>query len=178
MGFLFAAVLSRIVGIPRRDLLVTDIFDFKLDKFRDFATVANTKKKPFGEEFLSTFDVTFECAGGTAAETTIDQAFSLLSPGGTCLLVGVSEGKIPTKTRRILEKGLALKGTTRSAAIDYPEVLEWLRLEEFREILRGIIFSRLFHAGDSESIVSACKTAENPETHGKVLIDWRPRAER
>ncbi len=176
MGFFLATVLSRIVGIPKRNLLVTDIFDFKLEKFTDFATAVNTKEKPLGGEFLSSFDVAFECAGGKAAEATIDQALSLLSSGGMCLLVGVSEGKVPTRTRKVLEKGLTLKGTTRSAAIDYPEVLEWLRLKDFRKILKRIVHPEIFSAKNSESIISACKTAENPKTHGKVLIDWRQKA--
>jgi len=178
MGFFVAAALSGIVGIPRRNLLVTDIFDFKLERFRDFATAVNTGNEPLDEEFLSSFDVAFECAGGKAAETTIDQAVSLLSPGGICLLVGVSEKKVPIKTRTMLEKGLALKGTTRSAAIDYPKVLEWLKLEEFRKILKRIVFPEIFPAENVESVISACKKAENPETHGKVLIDWRPRTEK
>ena len=178
MGFFAAAALSRIVGIPRHNLLVTDIFDFKLEKFRDFAVAVNTEKEPLDGEFLSSFNVAFECAGGKAAETTVDQAFSLLSPGGICLLVGVSEKKVPIRTRTTLEKGLSLKGTTRSAAIDYPEVLEWLKLEGFRKILKRIVYPETFPAKNIESVISACKTAENPETHGKVLIDWRPRAEK
>jgi len=178
MGFITAAVLSRIVGISKRDLLVTDIVDIKLEKFKDFAITVNTREKPPAEEFLSSFDVAFECAGRRDAETTIDQALSLLSPGGTCLLVGVSEEKIPVKTRTVLDKGLTLRGTTRSAAIDYPEVLEWLRLEEFRKMLAGIIFPTIFAAKDCESVISACRIAEKPETHGKVLIDWRQKAEK
>jgi len=173
MGFVTAAVLSGIVGIPKNNLLVTDIFDFKLEKYKDFATTINTKDRMPGKEFLSAFDVAFECAGGRAAEATIDQAFSLLSPGGICVLVGVSEEKIPVKTRTILDKGLTLKGTTRSAAIDYPDVLEWLKLEEFRKMLAQIVYPKVFPAKDVEFIISACRTAESPETHGKVLIDWR-----
>lgn len=173
MGFIAAAVLSRIVGVSKGDLLVTDIFDFKLEKFDEFATVLNIRKKAIPEAFLSSYDVAFECAGGTAAEKTIPQAFSLLRPGGTCLLVGVSEGKIPIETRILLEKGLTLRGTTRSAAIDYPEVLKWLEDKEFRGLLERIIYPKMFPAVDSRSIISACRTAEKPETHGKVLVDWR-----
>jgi len=177
MGFIAAAVLSKIMGVPRDDLLVTDIFDSKLAKFEGFATTINTAKEPLGNGLLSHFDVAFECAGGRAAETTIDQALALLSPGGTCLLLGVSEERIPIKTRTLLDKGLALRGTTRSAAIDYPDVLEWLRLEEFRETLAQMIFPEVFVAKDCESVISACLTAERPETHGKVLIDWRQKSQ-
>jgi len=176
MGFITTAVMSKIVGISKSDLLVTDIFDFKLDKFKDFATVLNTKEEQIDEELLSSFNVVFECVGEEAAETTINQAISLLSPGGTCLLVGVSEEKVPIKTRAVLEKGLTLKGTTRSAAIDYLEVVEWLTRGDFRKILERIIFPKVFFAEDCESIISACRTAENSETHGKVLVDWRQKA--
>ena len=89
------------------------------------------------------------------------------------MLIGVSEKKIPIKTRIILEKGLTLKGTTRSAAIDYPDVLKWLQRERFTETLRKIIYPKIFQAKNCDSILSACRTAESPETHGKVLIDWR-----
>jgi len=173
MGYITAATLSRIVGISKQNLLVTDIFDFKLEKFEDFATTLNVKETPIPNEFSSSFDIAFECAGGKAAESTIEQALLLLSPDGTCMLIGVSEGKIPIKTRTILEKGLTLKGTTRSAAIDYPEVLKWLQRKDFAEALRRIIYPKIFKARDIKSILSACKTAESPETHGKVLIDWR-----
>jgi len=176
MGFITATALSKIVGISEDNILVTDIFNFKLEKLKDFTTVLNTKEKPIGKEFLSSFDIAFECAGGKASEITIDQALSLLSPGGTCLLMGVSEDKIPIKTRTLLEKGLTLKGTTRSAAIDFSDVLEWLKREEFRKILRRIIFPQMFFAKDCESVISACKAAEDPETHGKVLIDWRQKS--
>jgi len=173
MGFITAAVLSRIVGISKQNLLVTDIFDFKLEKFEDFAETLNVKETPIPDDILSSFDVAFECAGGKAAESTIEQALLLLSPGGTCLLIGVSEGKIPIKTRIVLEKGLTLRGTTRSAAIDYPEVLNWLRRKDFAETLRRIIYPKIFKARDVDSILSACRTAESPETHGKVILDWR-----
>ncbi|MCS7120181.1 MAG: alcohol dehydrogenase catalytic domain-containing protein [Nitrososphaerota archaeon] len=172
MGYLTAAVISQIYGVPKSDLLVTDIFDFKLEKFKDFATTLNTKTTSL-EAFADTFDMAFECAGGKAAEVTIDQALSLLAPGGRCVLVGVSEDKVPVRTRTMLEKGLSLKGTTRSAAIDYPDVLRWLEREDFRRLLERIIYPQMFYAKDSESILAACKVAEDPMTHGKVLIDWR-----
>jgi len=176
MGFITAATLSRIVGISKPNLLVTDIFDFKLEKFEGFATTLNVRETSIPDDFSSSFDIAFECAGGKAAESTIKQALTLLSPGGTCMLIGVSEEAIPIKTRIILEKGLTLKGTTRSAAIDYPEVLKWLKRGDFTETLRKIIYPKIFQAKDCDSILSACRTAESPKTHGKVLIDWRLRS--
>ena len=173
MGFITAAVLSFIIGISKQNLLVTDIFDFKLEKFEDFAITLNVREKSIPEDILSSFDRAFECAGGKASESTIDQALSLLSPGGTCMLIGVSEEKIPVRTRILLEKGLTLKGTTRSAAIDYPEVLKWLQRKDFTKTLRRIIYPKIFRADSCDSILTACRTAESPETHGKVLIDWR-----
>jgi ribitol-5-phosphate 2-dehydrogenase len=173
MGFIAAATLSKIVGVAKRNLLVTDIFDSKLVKFKDFATTLNTAKNNIPNRLVSTCNVALECAGGKAANATIDQAISLLSPGGTCVLVGVSEDKVPIDTRTILEKGLTLKGTTRSAAIDYPTVLEWLKEKDFRSLLEKVIYPHMFAADSCESIIAACKTAEKPETHGKVMIDWR-----
>ena len=173
MGFITAATLSHIIGISKQNLLVTDIFDFKLEKFKDFAETLNVKKTSIPKDILSSFDIAFECAGGKAAGSTIEQALTLLSPGGTCLLIGVSEEKIPIRTRILLEKGLTLKGTTRSAAIDYPEVLNWLQRNDFAETLRRIVYPQIFKVQDADSILSACRIAESPETHGKVILDWR-----
>jgi len=173
MGFITAATLSFIMGISKQNLFVTDVFDFKLEKFEDFATTLNVREKAIPNDDLSSFDIAFECAGGRAAESTAEQALSLLSPGGTCMLIGVSEEKIPIRTRILLEKGLTLRGTTRSAAIDYPEVLRWLQKRDFTRVLRRIIYPKIFKADSCDSILSACRTAELSETHGKVLIDWR-----
>jgi len=173
MGFITAAVLSEIVGVSKSNLFVTDIFDHKLDKFKEFATTVNTKESLIPNEMISSFNVAFECAGGRAAIATIDQAISLLHAGGTCVLIGVSEDKVPVETRKILEKGLKLIGTTRSAAIDYPTVLEWLKNKNFRSLLQKVIYPHKFLAENCASIIAACRIAENPETHGKVIIDWR-----
>jgi len=104
MGFITAAILSQIIGISKRNILVTDVFDDRLENVKDFATTLNTRKSPIGRRFTSSFNTVFECVGGKASETTIDQAISLLVPGGTCLLIGVSEEKIPIKTRTLLDK--------------------------------------------------------------------------
>ncbi len=173
MGYLVAAVLSEIYDIKKENLLVTDVYDFKLEKMEDFAVTFNTSNNAVNGKYESAFDVIFECAGGRAAAITLQQALNLLSPGGRCLLLGVSEDEIPIRTRMLLEKGLLMKGTTRSAAIDYPEVLQWLRKESFRNLLTRVIHSEVFSATSAQNIISACKVAEDPKTHGKVLIDWR-----
>jgi ribitol-5-phosphate 2-dehydrogenase len=172
MGFIAAATLSKIIGVSKPNLLVTDIFDSKLDKFKDFATTLNTNKTPIPNELVSSFNIVFECAGGKAASATIDQSICLLNPGGTCVLVGVSEDKVPIETRMILEKGLIFIGTTRSAAIDYPIVLKWLEKQDFSNLLKKVIYPQKFLADSYESIIAACRIAEKPETHGKVMIKW------
>lgn len=178
MGFITVAILSKIIGISKPNLLVTDIYDSKLEKFRDFANVANIKDKTFNEDLLSSFNYAFECAGGRANESTIEQALSLLTIGGTCMLIGVRDGKTPIQTRIILEKGLTLKGTTRSAATDYAEVLEWLKINDFRRSLQRIIFPKKFVVKDCDSIISACKIAKDKNIHEKVIIDWRKEFEK
>ena len=89
------------------------------------------------------------------------------------MLIGVSEGKIPVKTRSLLEKGLSMKGTTRSSAIDFQEVMKWLTNEDFQKSLKKAVFPKKFNASNSNEVIEACKVAERPETFGKVLIDWR-----
>lgn len=120
------------------------------------ATFPETKLYVFGisEEKLSSFtfadgtfhtlhipkdmmlDHAFECVGGDASQSAIDQIIDHIQPEGTISLLGVSEYPVPINTRMVLEKGLRLFGSSRSGREDFertvalyqsnPEIVNYL----------------------------------------------------
>ena len=102
----------------------TDIYIFGIDdnKMKDFL---------FAEK---TFDVTeipddlrvdhaFECIGGSASGTGINQIIDYIRPEGTISILGVSEEFVPINTRMVLEKGLTIFGSSRSGVKDFQDVV-------------------------------------------------------
>ena len=81
-------------------------------------------------------DHAFECIGGSASGTGINQIIDYINPEGTISILGVSEDPVPVNTRMVLEKGITIYGSSRSSiqnfkdTIDFyeehPEVIEYL----------------------------------------------------
>lgn len=168
-GFLMAAILRHHFGIRKEDLYITDMHDEKLEPAKGFATCVNIKYQEIPQAH---FEKAFECVGRRRSESAISQAFGALKPRSTLMLLGVSEDKIPIETRTILEKGLTVKGTTRSPGKDYPVVLEILRNRQLQESLRNILHADRFRGDSVEGLVKAFKRADSPNHIGKVLIEW------
>lgn len=72
-------------------------------------------------------DHAFECCGGIGSPEAVDQIIDHIRPEGTVALLGVSENPVPVRTRMVLEKGLRLFGSSRSAADDFAFVLDLYR---------------------------------------------------
>ena len=172
MGHLVALVLAHYWKTPREQVLITDISDERLQGVSDLGRTLNSSDGPMPESIAGRFDRAFECAGGKACADTIEHALQLLKPGGVCVLVGVSEDPAPVRTRTMLAKGLHLVGTTRSAAEDFPPVLDLLRQGEFQEALRPVICEKNFRGDSAESILEAARVAADPKVGGKVIINW------
>lgn len=60
----------------------------------------------------------FECVGGLGSESAIEQMINIISPQGCVNLLGVSEEPVLVDTRKVLDKGLQLIGSSRSTADD------------------------------------------------------------
>jgi len=63
--------------------------------------------------------VAFECIGGAPSEKGIEEIINVIQTGGRMILTGVAEDNIKIDTRKILEKGIALFGITRSSVKDF-----------------------------------------------------------
>jgi ribitol-5-phosphate 2-dehydrogenase (NADP+) len=172
IGYLTALMLSQVWRIPRERILCSDIFDDRLGSVNDFAQTINSRPANALDKLEGQFDTVFECAGGKASQVTIEQAIKLMKPGGHCMLMGVSEEPVPVRTRRMLDKGLSLRGTTRSAYRHFVPVLEHLAKPKMQVLVRRVVNKQVFEADSAESIIAASRIAANPEMPGKVLIRW------
>ncbi|MBN2368702.1 alcohol dehydrogenase catalytic domain-containing protein [Candidatus Woesearchaeota archaeon] len=168
-GFLMAVSLRYLFGIRKENLFLADIKDSKLANAKSFASVVNAENE---EIPLNYFDKAFECVGRRSSEIAINTSIEALKLRGVLMLLGVSEEKRAVNTRRILEKGLTIKGTTRSPRQDYSIVLDALRNPEFQKAASKIIHEQVFPMTSSDDMVRAFRRADDPEHYGKVLLSW------
>src|SRR3989338_2071326 len=169
-GYLMAALLHFGKKIEKARLFIIDVSDKKLSHAKDFATTINADKEEMPREM--SFDKAFECVGRQSSEIAIDNALKLLKPKGTLVLLGVSEEKRAVMTRVILDKGLTIKGTSRSPRQDYPPILSLMKNKPFQKALFKIICSERFIIRSKEDLAAAFNKADSPEHYGKVLVEW------
>lgn len=130
VGFITALVLKKIY--PDSKIIVFGVEEHKMAyfSFADETYLINN----IPEGLL--VDHAFECVGGRASETAINQIIDYIKPQGSINLMGVSENNVAINTRMVLEKGLSLLGNSRSNYDDfkksvdlmeaYPDVCEYL----------------------------------------------------
>ena len=85
-------------------------------------------------------EVAFECVGGNAVSEVVDEMIGLIRPQGVINLLGVSEYRQGLNTRMILEKGLTVRGHSRSSRGDFEEAAGMIDGSGWvRESLQSII---------------------------------------
>ena len=86
-------------------------------------------------------DLAFECIGGRFAEHGINQMLEHIRFGADIVLTGVSEEGAQINTRRILEKGVRITGSTRSTVEDFQLSVDLLKNESLRRKIKELILS-------------------------------------
>lgn len=130
VGFVTALALRKLY--PESKILIFGIGEHKMAYFSFADECYYVNDIP---EDLQ-IDHAFECVGGRASETAINQIIDYIKPQGSITLMGVSEKNVEINTRMVLEKGLTLLGNSRSNYDDfkksvdlmekYPDVCEYL----------------------------------------------------
>jgi len=136
VGYLTAATLHHIYGIPKNNLIVFGTTDERLDYF-DFATTYIVQNFNFRKE--EDIVAVFECTGGPFSKNAINQAIDLIEPQGKITLMGVSEEYVPLNTRDVLEKGLSIYGSSRSTEEEFKTLMKAFQDQEFQHTLRKLI---------------------------------------
>ncbi len=121
-------------------------------------------------EKMVQYDHTFECVGGQAASSAVNQMIDTINPEGTIMLLGVSEEPVPINTRLVLEKGLTMLGRSRSTYEDFAEAVRIMTEDR-------VFLSRVKHliseVVNIESINDISKAFDLAQTvNFKVVMNW------
>lgn len=88
-------------------------------------------------------DIAFECVGGEGTSFAINQIINCIKVGGKIVLTGVSENDVLINSRKILEKGLIITGSTRSTKKDFEKAIELLQNKEYRNNIEELIIEKV-----------------------------------
>jgi ribitol-5-phosphate 2-dehydrogenase len=136
VGYFTAAMLHHVYGLQRDRLRVFGAIPDKIAQF-EFASVALVQDCDFAA--AEPVDIAIECTGGRFSESAINQAIDLLKPGGSLILMGVTEERVPVNTRDVLEKGITLLGSSRSSRSDFASVMQTMKEPSCQATLRRIL---------------------------------------
>lgn len=118
LGYILSAILSELY--PDSQLYIMGIHEEKLATFTFADQTFHVDKIPYDLRI----DHAFECVGGSASQSVIEQIINHIRSEGSIALMGVSENAIPVNTRMVLEKGLRMFGSSRSGKKDFEKVIE------------------------------------------------------
>lgn len=162
VGYILTAVLttitnSKVINIGKNIE--------KLEKFPSHKQYLISDKDISGENI----DIVFECVGGKGSQSAINEIIETISIGGNIVLTGVSESNIEINTRKILEKGLTLTGSTRSSVEDFKKAVALIENEEFSSLLQPLIRETLEIKNISDYYDAFEKEAENASLGKNIL---------
>lgn len=171
VGYLAAAVLHHVYGVSQDRLTVFGAIPEKLEQFT-FATRRLVQEYDFSAG--ESFQVALECTGGRFSESALNQAIDLLEPCGHLILMGVSEERVPINTRDVLEKGLSLRGSSRSSIRDFYPVLEAMKDPACQATLSRLLPAARTPVRSAEDFALVMEEAAAHRTWNKVLMefDW------
>ena len=164
MGFVVGLALK--AKYPNAKIYVFGKTSRKLNKF-SFATETHfIDQVPCGLQISHAF----ECVGGIGSESAIEQMMGIVSPQGSVNLLGVSEEAVPINTRKVLEKGLKLVGSSRSDSVDFSEAIRLIRENlAIRRYLRTLI-SEMVEVKTEEDISHAFE--QSALNDFKTVMKW------
>lgn len=165
MSYVVYVILNKVLHHP---VTIIGLNPEKMKTFKDATTLSINEVK---SQHL-TFDILFECVGGMGSESAINEMIDQARVGATLVLMGVSENRVSINTRSILEKGLVLKGVTRSSVNDFIQVSLYIELPEVIESLKPLVLSitniksvtDIYHVFDEE--------ASNKTIVGKNIMEF------
>ncbi|EQB88374.1 ribitol-5-phosphate 2-dehydrogenase [Clostridium punense] len=134
VGYILTSVLktltnSRIINVGKSE--------HKLEKFPSDRQYITGSKEIKNENIY----LAFECVGGKSSQVAINEIIDNLVIGGKVVLTGVAEENIEINTRKILEKGLTITGSTRSSVDDFRQSVNLIQGEEYSGYLEVLIKS-------------------------------------
>lgn len=113
----------------------------------------------------------FECVGGSGSSGAINQIIDYIHPEGMISIMGVTEELAPINTRMILEKGLTVKGSSRSGRRDYEGLLRlYKEHSDIIDYLEKIVGAQI-RVRSIKDIIEAFET-DIHKISGKTIMIW------
>ena len=151
---------------PDTKLTVYGIDKNKLQMFK------NCEAKTYEEYKGEKYDTMIEIVGGKYSADAINKMIDWATVGADLILMGVSEEKVPLNTRLVLEKGLSLKGVTRSDNKDFEHVAKLLEDEQIQKEIAPMVLSEIQINSVNDIYEAYKKDIENKTTIGKNIMKW------
>ncbi|NMD69319.1 alcohol dehydrogenase catalytic domain-containing protein [Bacillus sp. DNRA2] len=170
VGYLTAAMIHHVYGLDASRLKVFGAIPEKLAQF-GFADCALVQEYDF--KAGKRVDVVVECTGGKFSESAVNQGIDLLARGGTLVLMGVSEERVPINTRDVLEKGLTLLGSSRSACRDFHAVITAMENVDYQKTLRAILPTEFNAIHNADDFMKAMDYAGEHRSWERVILDFK-----
>lgn len=137
-GILGYAIYSVLSETKNCHLTVIGHNKSKLEMFKEAKSYTTEEF----EQVKVDIDIAFECVGGQGSESAINQIIDTVNPGAKIILTGVSEENIAINTRKVLEKGLAFYGVTRSNVDDFKTVVALFNRKSYQEKVEKLVLSK------------------------------------
>lgn len=151
---------------PSTKVTVYGVDKNKLKMFKDVD--ARTYEDYKGERY----DTMIEIVGGKYSADAINKMIDWATVGADLILMGVSEEKVPLNTRLILEKGLSVKGVTRSDRKDFENVAKLLEKESVQKKLEPMVISETEIKCVNDIYKCYEEDINNKTVIGKNLMKW------
>ena len=146
------------------------VFGKHWQKMADF-TFADATYEITSIPAVISVDHAFECVGGSGASAAINQIIDYIHPEGMISIMGVTEELAPINTRMILEKGLTVKGSSRSGRTDYENLLRlYMEHSDIIDYLEKIVGAQI-HVRSIRDIIEAFET-DIHKISGKTIMIW------
>lgn len=169
VGFLTAAMLHHVYRLDSSRLKVFGAVEEKLAQFH-FAERHLVQDYDFLNE--ERVDVAVECTGGSFSESAINQAIDHLKPGGSLVLMGVTEERVPINTRDVLEKRITLYGSSRSSVEDYHVVISAMKDPDYQGTLSQLLPEKPDLIRSVDDLTKSMKKEASHKSWKKVLLDF------
>ena len=157
--------------VMRKDYPDVNLTIYGIDKNK-LAMFKEADARTYDDYKGEKYDTMLEIVGGRFSADAINKMIDWATVGADLILMGVSEEKVPLNTRLVLEKGLSLKGVTRSDKEDFDHVAKILEDAKVREMIKVMILKEN-EIKDVHDIYQSYEEEINNKTLiGKHIMKW------
>lgn len=166
LGFITSLLLKNLFKDSR--VIIFGKTEYKLEHFSFVDDVYTINAIPKGLQI----DHAFECVGGVGSKAAIEQMIDLIQPEGAISLLGVAENPIEINTRRVLEKGMTLIGSSRSGVSDFQEMVTFLHEHPHVQGYFETLVGSVNQIRSLEDLIQAFER-DLTSSWGKTVLEWQ-----